>query len=209
MYVARRSSSESRIPACSPADTRLQNSGSKYSGYLRNAWFRLEPVSMSERTSFSSFETDAFAWPRPTMSNACSSGTPAFIIVASWRVNSVTSLSLIFLPVLNVCFLILVTRMPCLRNDALTSASPAARISPRTFLPLRSLPSQANIDSLVAGPARQSWLSPSSLSVLIAGRDPAPAASRRPVAPTARTGMTTVRTTAKRTVAAAAASRAH
>jgi len=45
-----------------------------------------------------SLDIDGFAWPLPTMSNDCSSGTPAFIIVASWRVNSVRSLSWIFLP---------------------------------------------------------------------------------------------------------------
>ena len=32
------------------------------------------------------------------MSNDCSSGTPAFIIVASWRVKNVMSLSVTFLP---------------------------------------------------------------------------------------------------------------
>ena len=36
--------------------------------------------------------------PRPTMSNACRSGTPAFIIVASWRVKIAMSLGLIFAP---------------------------------------------------------------------------------------------------------------
>ena len=36
--------------------------------------------------------------PLPTMSKACSSGTPDFIIVASWRVKSVMSLSVILPP---------------------------------------------------------------------------------------------------------------
>jgi hypothetical protein len=70
------------MPACSPAPTRLQNSGSKYSGNLRNAWLRLVPVSISARKSITSLDTDGLAWPLPTMSNDCSSGTPAFIMVA-------------------------------------------------------------------------------------------------------------------------------
>ena len=45
-----------------------------------------------------SFDIDGLAWPLPTMSNDCSSGTPAFIMVASWRVNSAMSLPVIFLP---------------------------------------------------------------------------------------------------------------
>jgi hypothetical protein len=44
----------------------------------------------------------------PTISNACSSGTPAFIMVASWRVKKAMSLGLIFLPERMRRFLILV-----------------------------------------------------------------------------------------------------
>ena len=130
------------MPACSPAPTRLQNSGSKYSGNLRKAWFRLVPVSTSPRMSWISLDTDGFAWPLATMSKDCSSGTPAFIIVASWRVNRVMSLSVIFLPLRSDRFLTLVTRMPWRRSVALTTFSPLARSSPRTCLPLRSRPSQ-------------------------------------------------------------------
>ncbi len=64
-----------------------------------------------------------------TISNDCSSGTPAFIMVANWRVKSVMSLSVIFLPLEKVFFLTLVTRMPWRRKAvALTNASP-----PRAF----------------------------------------------------------------------------
>ena len=45
--------------------------------------------------SSSSLPTEGLAWPLPTMSKACSSGTPAFIIIASWRVKSVMSFSVI------------------------------------------------------------------------------------------------------------------
>ncbi len=87
--------------------------------------------------------------PRATMSKACSSGTPAFIIVASWRVKMAMSFCLIALPPLVRRFLTLVTRMPWRRRLALTTASPPARISPRTSLPFLSLPSHSKIESLV------------------------------------------------------------
>ena len=48
--------------------------------------------------SVKSLATDWLSVPLATMSKACSSGTPAFIIVASWRVNMVMSRSVIALP---------------------------------------------------------------------------------------------------------------
>ena len=58
--------------------------------------------------SLSSLATLGLALPRPTMSKACSSGTPAFIMVASWRVKIAMSLGLIALPRAHARFLILV-----------------------------------------------------------------------------------------------------
>ena len=46
-----------------------------------------------------------FVLPAPTMSKACSSGTPAFIIVASWRVKMAMSFCLIDLPPLQPALL--------------------------------------------------------------------------------------------------------
>ena len=88
----------------------------------------------------------------PTISNDCSSGTPAFIMVASWRVNRVTSLSVMRLALLNrvLCFLTLVTVMPCLRNWELTMASPPACNWPLTFFPRLSMPSHRKVASLIA-----------------------------------------------------------
>src|SRR5688500_20408814 len=86
------------MPACSPACTRLQNSASKWSGYLRNAAASADPVSTSVLISISSFATAGFDAPFDTMSKDCSSGTPAFIMVASWRVKSVMSLSVTLPP---------------------------------------------------------------------------------------------------------------
>jgi hypothetical protein len=74
---------------------------------------------------------------------ACSSGTPAFIITASWRVKSVMSFSVIFLPPRCRTFLTEVTWMPWRRRLAATAASPGARVSPFTTLPVLSLPIQA------------------------------------------------------------------
>ncbi len=81
------------------------------------------------------------------MSKACSSGTPAFIIVESWRVKIATSLPPMDLPPLMRRFFTFVTMMPWRRMLALTAASPPARNSPRTSLPVRSLPSHSKMKS--------------------------------------------------------------
>jgi len=77
------------------------------------------------------------------MSKDCSSGTPARIIVASCRVKTAMSFCLMAVPPLARRFLTLLTRMPWRRRVALTMASPPARSSPLTILPLRSLPSHS------------------------------------------------------------------
>src|SRR5512137_275263 len=138
------------MPACSPAATRLQNSGSKYSGYLRNAWFRLVPVSTSARMSFISRAIEGFAWPRPTMSNDCIRGTPAFSIVDSCRVKRARSLPVILRPREKLSFLIFVAMMPRRRSAAATTESPPARISPLTTRPFLSRPSHLKTASLVS-----------------------------------------------------------
>ena len=102
----------SSMPAVSPALTRLQYSESNWSGCARNACDRLEPDSTLPLMSIISREKRALEWPRATMSNDCSSGTPDFSIVASWRVKNVTSFSLTLRPPRKVCRLILVTRPP-------------------------------------------------------------------------------------------------
>ena len=143
MYTARRSSNCSKIPAASPASTKLQYRLSKYSGNLRKAADSDVPVSTSVRMSLSSLVTLGFGLPRPTMSKACSRGTPAFIMVANWRVKIAMSLGLIDLPERMRRFLIFEGKTPWRLSDAITWFSPAARISPRTTLPLRSLPSHS------------------------------------------------------------------
>jgi hypothetical protein len=81
------------------------------------------------------------------MSKDCSSGTPAFIMVASWRVNSEMSLSVTLPAPPWRCLRTFCTTMPWRRSVALTTFSPCARISPRTVLPDRSLPSHAKVNS--------------------------------------------------------------
>ena len=137
------------MPPASPASTRLQYSASKCSGCLRNAADRLVPVSTSLRMSLSSLVMRGFVLPRATMSKACSSGTPARIIVASCRVKMAMSFCLIERPPPIRRFLTLVTRMPWRRRLALTMASPPARNSPRTILPVLSLPSHSKTKSLM------------------------------------------------------------
>jgi len=87
-------------------------------GNLRNAPFSDVPVSTSLRISFNSLPTLTLAFPRPTMSKACKSGTPAFIMVAIWRVNSAMSLGLILRPERILRFLIFTGRTPWRLNVA-------------------------------------------------------------------------------------------
>ena len=60
------------------------------------------------------------------------------------------SLGLMLLPERMRRFLIFVGVTPWRRREDLTWFSPTARISPRTCLPLRSLPSHSNTASLVS-----------------------------------------------------------
>ena len=81
------------------------------------------------------------------MSNDCSSGTPAFIMVAICRVNSAMSIGLIFLPAPNKETAFLRTfsgLIPCLRSCALINAGLWPASSPLTLPPFLSVPSQVN-----------------------------------------------------------------
>ena len=115
------------MPDVSPACTRLQYSASKCAGCSRNACDR--------RRARLDLVLDVHHQPREarrccgrgaTMSNDCSSGTPAFSIVASWRVKNVMSFSVTLRPPRNVWRLILVTRMPWRRRLVVTTVSDAA-----------------------------------------------------------------------------------
>src|SRR5512143_90565 len=110
----------------------------------------LEPPSMRLLMSIINRENRALLWPRATISNDCSSGTPARSIVASCRVKKVMSRSLTERPPRNDWRLILVTRMPCRRRFVRTTVSDAAFASPRTCRLLRSAPSQRYVYSLTS-----------------------------------------------------------
>ena len=95
-------------------------------------------------------EKRGLLWPRATISNDCSSGTPERSIVAIWRVKNVMSRSVTLRPPRNVWRLILVMRTPCRRRLVVTTVSDAARNSPRTWRLLRSMPSQRKVNSLTS-----------------------------------------------------------
>jgi hypothetical protein len=78
-------------------------------------------------------------------------------MVASWRVKMAMSLGLMRLPERMRRFLILPGTMPWRRSAANTWFSPAARVSPRTALPLRSLPSHSKTNSLMLWMQRLPW----------------------------------------------------
>ena len=148
--MARRSSSESKIPADSPAATKLQYSGLNWFGYLRNAVLMDEPVSMSIRKSLISLLRLGLGLPWPTMSKDCSKGTPAFIMVANWRVKVATSLGLMDCAQPMRRFLIFLGVIPWRRSMARTKVSAVARVSPLTIRPLRSRPCHSKTDSAAA-----------------------------------------------------------
>ncbi len=116
-YVAMRSSTVSRMPACSPAFTKLQYKPSKYWGYLLKALLILEPVSISALISPNKRCKAGLAWLRADMSKDCKSGTPAFNMVDNCRVKRAISLPVILRRWENMpCFATFTTLMPCLRK---------------------------------------------------------------------------------------------
>src|SRR5262245_35944562 len=80
------------------------------------------------------------------MSNDCTSGMPAVIIVASWREKMAISAG-VTLPCLRNSMLCLRTRVgttPWRRSSERTAASLVETTLPLTFLPVRSVPSHVN-----------------------------------------------------------------
>src|SRR5688572_19402988 len=162
LYVAILSSSVSRAPACSPAATRLTNRSSKCNGCLPSASASDVPPSTSDLIARMSFCIAGFSCPAPTMSNDCTSGMPAVIIVASCREKMAISPG-VTLPCLRNSMLCLRTRVgttPWRRSSERTAASLVETTLPLTLLPVRSVPSHVKgawvavavaIDSLSSG----------------------------------------------------------
>ena len=144
LYVAILSSSVSSAPACSPAATRLTNRSSKCSGCFASASASAVPPSTSPLIARMSFCIAGFSWPAPMMSNDCTSGMPAVIIVAICR-EKIAMSAAVTRPCLRnsmLCFLTRVGTTPWRRSSARTAVSLAATTLPLTFLPVRSVPSQ-------------------------------------------------------------------
>src|SRR3972149_985875 len=134
---------------------RLQYSSLNCSGCFLSASTRLLPASTSALIPRISSCMPAFSCPRPTISKACTRGTPEDIMVASCRLNTVMSLGVILdLPALLKrdfgFFFTLRGFTPWRRRFALTRASLCPLISPFTRLPDLSVPSQPNISALAA-----------------------------------------------------------
>ena len=134
----------SKVPESSPEATREQKSSSKCKGCLASAPARPVPEDTSARTSKISSRIFSWSVPSATMSNACTKGTPAFIIVASCRVNIAISAGLIFfapkvISGLGFFFTDLV-KMPCLRSCTRAKAAEDANTSPVDERPFRSVP---------------------------------------------------------------------
>src|SRR5947199_6554449 len=89
--VARRSRMVSRMPPASPAATMLTYRSLNALGCLRSASARVWPLSTSYTTCRVTSARILFSVCCASMSRAWTSGRPALIIVANWRVNTTTS----------------------------------------------------------------------------------------------------------------------
>ena len=137
----------SSAPDCSPASTKLQNKSSKCSGFFRIELAKLLPPSTSDLMSMIRSRRLALSSPSATISNAETKGTPAFIMVANWRLKIAMSPGVILdrlaPPIPNRgsdFFLTFGLVTPCLRSSALIRAMLVPIISPLALLPFRSRP---------------------------------------------------------------------
>ena len=136
----------SSAPDCSPDSTSEQNKLSKYCGYFFSAPAKVLPPSTSPFIPKTTSRIVGFSKPSATISKLCTKGTPAFIMVANWRVKIVMSSVLTFFfskpsrIFLRFSRMVLITT-PCLRKVTLAKAIFRAGSSPLIFAPLRSTPS--------------------------------------------------------------------
>ena len=113
-------------PLCSPESIKLQNNSSKYFGCFLSAAAKPPPAATSSLILLIKSDIFLFSEPPATISKLCTSGTPAFIMVAICRVNKAMSIGLMALPLppnkgLGF-FLTLLARIPCLISWAFTKA---------------------------------------------------------------------------------------
>ena len=136
----------SKAPDCSPDSTSEQNRLSKYCGYLRSAPAKVLPPSTSPLIPSTTSRIAGFSRPSATISKPCTSGTPAFIMVANCRVKIVISSveTFFFIKPSRIFFFfsrMVLMLMPCFRRVTLARAIFFAGNSPLIFAPLRSIPS--------------------------------------------------------------------
>ena len=129
---ARRFRIVSRIPPTSPAATRFTYRRSNATGCLRSASENVEPPSTSRLTSRITFLKPLLSWFVPRISRHWTSGTPASIMVANWRVKMTRSFSLTF--GLGAFFSMSLARKPPLRPSASCVTESTVIFSRRSWL---------------------------------------------------------------------------
>ncbi len=136
----------SSAPDCSPASIKLQNRSSKCSrGCALIAAAKLFPPDTSALIFLIRSFIAALSTPPATISKDWTSGTPAFIMVASCLVKIATSAGVILAPIekrLFPCFFTDFAVMPCFLKAAFTEVGLPAFISPEIFFPDRLVPVQ-------------------------------------------------------------------
>ncbi len=147
MYAASRLRMVSRIPPASPAATMFTYSSGKALGCLRSASANVAPPSISVRTLWITVAKVLLSDWLPRISRHWTSGKPASIIVANWRVKVTRSFSLtsgcipgILISKALALGLIEAPATPWRRTKALAAFRSAASISPFWTAPDRFLP---------------------------------------------------------------------
>ena len=133
----------------------MRNSSSNCTGCLLSASYSDEPLSISARTELTSVVMRGFLLPLAMISIELTIGTPAFIIVASWRLNTAMSSGLMRLPAAppNSGLPLGLTTfgvMPWRRSSARSMFAFLACCSPFILVPRLSVPSQTNTSSGLA-----------------------------------------------------------
>ena len=148
------------MPPTSPAATRFTYSRSNTFGCLPSASENVEPLSTSPLIVWITFLKPAFSCCVPRMSRHCTSGRPASIIVANWRVKMTRSRietpfcrnGKISESSLGLGFTV-VGVMACERRVAIAASTPSATITPFFESPSRVLPTQLYV-GMVASRSR-------------------------------------------------------
>src|SRR3989441_3812486 len=177
----------SRMPPASPAATMLTYRSLNALGCLRSASASVWPLSTSYTTCRVVSARTLFSVCCARMSRACTSGRPALIMVANWRVNTTTSrgltpppdlkLSLNSLGAARTC----TTTMRFLRRGAMTSSRVGRAILSLTGLPLsvRAVYWKTGMAHSLRAPLAARRYLGSAGGGLAAGRDRLPVVERR------------------------------